>query len=218
MPRLLGPIVSTFAIERTAKELLAPDRGLIGLYLDEATRQDTADGQPVDRLERPRSVVIRERITRLSDRQLPALILNCPGTIGDPVRDGDGRISARFAIGVTAIVQANGEDLGRELASLTAAAASALLLQCLTPATEGRLSNVRFQGYSSTDVDFADDARSRCIVTAGLEMDVADILNDSAGPPPELADPPLGNPPVDAGDLPTVLTTELTVTPVEALT
>ena len=213
--RVLGQLVSTWTIERAARAVLRDER-IVGAYLDEITRQDTAAGQPVDRVERPRSVSIRERVSRFSDEQLPALILVCPGTTDTPRRDGEGLYSATYAFGVTAVAQATDEDLARELAGILAAAGAAILLHRL-PSLDERVTSVRWDGEASDDVTVAPDQRSRAIVTRGLLIGLQDLVCDLSGLPAgwDEADPPVGQPPLDPGALETVLAADVTVTPTD---
>ncbi len=88
--RTLGPLVSSWSFEAAAQQLLVRDRNLIGVYCDEVTRQM---GETV-RIERPLSVLVRETASRFPEDQLPGIILECSGTIGDPERAGDGMYSA----------------------------------------------------------------------------------------------------------------------------
>jgi hypothetical protein len=210
--RVLGPLVSSWSFERVARDLLMPDRNLIGAYLDEVVRQTGAEL----RSERPRTVAIRERAVRFSDEQLPALILVCPGTEGDPERDGEGLYSAVWRMTVAAVTQASDADIARELASELCVAAAAVLVQTL-PRTDERIVFARWAGEASDDVSLGNDQRSRCIVGRGVLLGVQDVLSDLAGPPVgwDVADPPIGDPPVDLGDMPTVETVSVTVTPVE---
>lgn len=215
MTRVLGPLVSPFALERAARDLLLPEANLLHFYLDEVTRADRAsEDDPVDRVERPRTVSIRERASRFADEQLPAIILVVPGTTGNPRRGGDGMYSATYALGCCAVVQSTGEDMARELASILAVAGAAVLMQNL-PGADDRISNVRWDGDAFDEGSLEPDQRSRCIATRGLLVDVYDMVTDLGSPPLAVPDPPLGEPPADPGDLLTVESTEVTVTPVE---
>lgn len=208
----LGPLVSSWSFERVARDLLEPDRNLIGLYLDEVVRQT---GSTV-RSERPRTVVVRERASRLADEQLPALIVVCPGTVGDLERDGEGRYTGMWAMTVAAVTQAADADLGRQLASDLCAAATAVLVHGL-PRADDRILAARWSGEATDDVPMGVDHRSRCIFGRAILVTVADVLCDLAGPPAawDIPDPPIGGDPVDLGDPTTVDTVSVTATPVE---
>lgn len=202
MARLLGPIVSEWAFERTARDLLQPDRNLIGLYADEVNRQA---GAPNIRIERPRSVKVRWRARRFADDQLPALIIVNAGTVGEPHRDGDGLYTATWQMTVAAVSQASDEDVAREAASDLCCAATAVLVQML-PRVDDRIIAATWAGAVSTDIDVAGDERSRCIFARGVYVTVQDILGDLAGLPAtwDESDPLLGQPARDSGDLQTV--------------
>jgi len=229
MPRLLGPILATYAIERLAYGLIDQH---IGLYLDEVTRQQAllARARAIDRVERPRSVTIREGAGRLPEEQLPAIVLVCPGTVGEPRRSGDGTYRATWALRVLAAQQSSDAALGRELAGIMAAAASALLVQTL-PLADERIVGIRWTGESTRDLTVGertigdltvagvtlDDDRSRQYCARALELTVDGVMSDLGGPPPTLEDPPIGEPPADAGDLADVETVGLTTTPVQEI-
>jgi len=208
----LGPLVSSWSIERAARDLLMPDRNLIGLYLDEVVRQ-TGEGV---RSERPRTVVVREKAMRFADEQLPALIIVCPGTAGDAERDGEGRYSAMWQMTVAAVTQSVDADLARALAADLACAAAAVLVQML-PKIDERVVFARWAGEASDDVPLGVDQRSRCIVGRGVLVGVQDVLCDLAGVPADwnVPDPPIGDEPVDLPAPVTVDTVSVSVTPVE---
>lgn len=210
----LGPLVSSWSLERAARDLLMPDRNLIGLYLDEVVRQTGAEV----RSERPRAVVVRQRAARLADEQLPALILVCPGTLGDPHRDADGLYLATWAMTVAAVTQATDADLGRQLASDLCCAATGVLVQTL-PRVDPRVIAARWSGEATDDIPMGEDHRSRCIFARGILVSVGDVLCDLAGVPGtwDEPDPPIGEPPVDLGDPTTVDTVSVTATPVEEI-
>lgn len=237
MARALGPIVAEYAIENAAKDLLSPERGLIGWYLDEITYQEAARsigldteavdratveaalanaGVNIDRTERPRSVRCRERVRKFADDQLPCILLVCPGTVGDLDRGGDGMYSGTWMLGVIAVVQTTDENLGRELAGILCAAACAVIEHNLS-SVDDRVGAVNLVATNRNDND-VDDARARNTAARELHVRVNDILWSYGTPPAlELFDPLLSDPAPDAGDLVTVQTTDLTTTPVEEI-
>lgn len=211
----LGPLVSSWSFERIARDLLAPDRNLIGLYLDAVVAQNGGNGE---RSERPRAVYVRERASRLSDEQLPALILVCPGTVGDLERDGEGYYSGWWAMTIAAVTQSANEDLGRQLASDLCCAATAVVVQGL-PRADPRIVSAHWAGEATDDIPMGKDHRSRCIFGRGVIVGVERVLCDLAGVPADwnVPDPPFGEPPVDLGDPTTVDTVSVTATPVEEI-
>ncbi len=212
--RVLGPIVSTWSLERAARDLLLSDRNLIGAYLDEINRQAGATSV---RVERPRSVKARWRASRFSDDQLPAIVLINAGTVGDPTRDGEGLYSATWLMAVAAISQATSEDVAREVASDLSWAATAVLAQML-PKVDDRVVSAVWGG-EEPPIDLDGDERSRCIFGQRLLITVQDVLCDLSGLPAgwDEQDPPFGQPPLNTGDLLTVLTTSVDVEPVEEM-
>jgi hypothetical protein len=208
----LGPLVSSWTFERVARDLLEPDRNLIGLYLDEVVRQTGA----TVRSERPRTVAVRQKARRFADEQLPALIIVCPGTVGEPERGGDGSYAAAWQMTVAAVTQATDDDVGRALASDLCCAAAGVLVQML-PRVDSRVVATRWAGEASDEVDVGANGRSRCIFGRGVLVTVQDVVCDFGGPPTtwNVPDPPISDAPVDLGDLGTVETVSVTVTPVE---
>lgn len=208
--RTLGPLVSSWEFEAAAKQLLVRDVGRIGLFLDEMSRarDERIDGRLV-RMERPLSVLVRETASRFPEDQLPGVILECQGTVGEPERDGGGFYRAEYAMNVIAVTQGTVIDITRSLACDLCTAAMAILLQGLA-AVDDRIIDVRWSGEDSIELDGEEqDQRSRSVVGRGLIVTVADIVCDFSGLPDgwDEPDPPLdGSPPLDAGDLETVLT------------
>lgn len=180
--RVLGPLLNSAAIERVARDLLSPDRGLLRIYLDEIVRQDTPElpSTGIDRLALPKTVRVRERARHFADDQLPAIILVCPGTSEQPRRDGSGVYDAKLPLAVTAIVKKGTEDLAREIAGIHAAAAAAVLLQCL-PRVDDRVTNVTWDGWVSTDTE-DDTARSLHVCVHQMTLTVSDVMNDIGRP------------------------------------
>jgi hypothetical protein len=215
--RRLGPIISSWSIERAMRDLLLPDREppLIGLYEDEVNRQF---GTPDVRVERPRSVKVRWSISRFADDQLPAIIVLAGGTVGAVNRDSEGLYTATWAMMVAGVAQASDEDIAREVASDLSKAAAAVVVHML-PKVDGRVISAQWNGEDQP-IDLAGDERSRCAFGQRLQITVADHLCDLGGLPADWdeADPPMGEPPIDAGDLGTVEEVAVEVVPVEELT
>jgi hypothetical protein len=199
--RRLGPLVSSWSFEAAAQRLLVADSNLIGLYSDEIARQL---GE-VTRIERPRSVLVRETVTRFAEDQLPGLLLRCRGTASTPERSGDGLYSADWSFSVIAITQGTDVNVTRSVACDLCAAATAILIHYL-PRVDSRIIGVRWDGEDSEEIDLQGDERSRSVVGRGLLISVQDILCDLSGLPADwdIPDPPIGQPPLDSGDLLTV--------------
>lgn len=211
MTRALGPFVSAWSIKRAVRELLAGPH--LGVYCDEIVRQQTTDGADVLRIERPRDVIIRERPGRLPENQLPCLVVSCSG--GDSIRrDGEGRYTMRYPLVIDALTQSTNADIGGETANILALAAAALVLQAL-PTVDDRITDVSLRSEAVDDAP--DGRRSRFGQGYVLELTIADAVSDVGLLPLDLTDPPIADQPADPGDLPTVGTTELNVTPVEEI-
>lgn len=188
-PRVLGPVLNTAAVERVARDLLSQERGLLRIYLDEVVRQDTP-GMPtseIDRLQLPKTVKVREEARHFADDQLPAIILVSPGTSEQPRRDGAGVYEIKMPLAVTAIVKKGTEDLAREIAGIHAAAAAAVLLQCL-PRVDDRVTSVIWDGFLTTDTPDS-TARTLHVCVHQLTLTVRDAMNDMGLPgfPPDFA-------------------------------
>lgn len=212
--RVLGPMFTTWTLEESVRTVLATDTHAMAAYIAEAVRQsDLGDA----RVERPRSVLIAERATRLAEKQLPALIVVSPGTVGEPRRDGNGNTQHTWSLVVAAVTQASNERVARQKASILAAA----IRSCVThglPRTDDRVINVRWLGESSDEVPLDTDQRSRAVSACLFEIDVFPVMNTDYGPGPWEFDPdPETGAGLDLGDLGTVEETLLTITPVEEI-
>lgn len=214
MTRLLGPVVTSWSVLRSVRDLLL-DMRVTGLYLDEVARQDPRASDPPVRIQRPRSVEICSPETVFADNQIPAILVYSPGTTGDVKRVGGGLYQATWVVRLAAITMASNEDEAAELAAITSTAACLAVLQCLA-SRDARVGSVRWTGEVGDSAQ-VDKRRSRAIRLHELEVGVADVFSDMGGPPPELLDPPAGDPAVDPGDLGEVTSVGIAVTPVDEI-
>jgi hypothetical protein len=204
--RVLDTIRSPYAVEQRAHALLAR---YLPLYLDEVARQASPDGSTFTPPERP-TVLARTAADRVDDADLPALVVGFEGVSGEPVLQvAAGSYAAAWRLTLTAVTRDADAAAARELASVAAAAASALLVQTLGDGQLG-IRSVRWTGETVADVEVGETpAQLRHVCSRALEVDVVDALGVHGIPPaPE-------DPPQDPGELPTVETTHVTVIPVE---
>jgi hypothetical protein len=204
LDRVLGPLVDDHSIEQAIKGVLLPRRNLIGVWSDEVSRQQPEFSTV--RIERPKTVKVRWSISRFAEDQLPALLVLNGGTVGEPYRDGEGRYQATWSMVVAGVAQGTNEDVTRGIASRMSRAAMGVLASML-PKVDDRIGTVRWQGAEDPiDYRSKDDVRSRCAFGQRFTVTVGDIMCDLVGLPVDWdeTDPPMGEPPLDTGDLGTV--------------
>lgn len=166
---LYGRLIAAVDVEQALKARID---ARLDAYLDEVERQH---GLEPGTLQRPRAFVVAERFP---EDQLPAIVVESPGTTDLPEPDGHGRYIARFEL-VLAIHVAAG-DGALELAKLYALALRALALQ---------QPSALFMG-----VDWISERYPRPELVGGrtfytaevaLEVQVPEVLDRHAGPPDE---------------------------------
>lgn len=166
---LYGRLISAVDVEQALKGRL-DDR--LGDYLAEVERQH---GLTVGTLARPRAFVVAERFP---EDQLPAIIVESPGTADLPAADGQGRYAVRFELVLTIAVAASAGAI--ELAKLYALALRALAVQQPSPLFMG--------------VDWINERYPRPELVGGrtfytaevaLEVQVPEVTNRHEGPPDE---------------------------------
>jgi hypothetical protein len=198
---LYGRLISAVDVEQALKRRL-DDR--LGDYLAEVERQH---GIVVGTLARPRAFVVAERFP---EDQLPAIVVESPGTADLPLADGQGRYYARFELVLTIAVAASTGAL--ELAKLYALALRALAVQ---------QPSALFMGVDWINERYPrpDLAGGRTFYTAevALEVQVPDVTNRHEGPPdePGWPDVPPDSPDSPAWPTSTTADVELEKTPID---
>jgi hypothetical protein len=198
---LYGRLISGVDVEQAIKRRL-DDR--LGDYLSEVERQH---GLVVGTLARPRAFVVAER---WPEDQLPAIVVEAPGTTDLPAADGQGRYSARFELVLTILVAASTGAL--ELSKLYALALRALAVQ---------QPSALFMGvdWVSERYPRPDLVGGRTFYTAevALEVHVPDVTNRHEGPPdePGWPDPPPDDPNSPAWPVAASAELELDKTPID---
>lgn len=143
------------------------------------------------------------------EAQLPAVILISPGFAGAPTKEGDGTYTATYGLAIGVLLNADKQQTANDNVKLYAAAISAAMVQ--HPSLGGVAT-----GLLWTDLGYADVPTNYLKIGAAarlsFEVQVRGILNASKGP----SAPPV-DPYQDAGNRPTVLTTDLTLN-AEAIT
>lgn len=123
MTDVIGPFVSTYQIEQAVGPILSTwfDR-----YLAEVER---AHSLTVGHLQRPKSAQTAYDLENWPEAQLPALIVMCPGTVGEPEKQGTGLYGAWFEITVGLLVEDTTEANARMVAALNQVALELVMVQ-----------------------------------------------------------------------------------------
>ena len=175
---LYGRLISAVDVEQALKARID---ARLDNYLNEVERQH---GLAVGTLQRPRAFVVAERFP---EDQLPAIVVESPGTTDLPAADGQGRYWARFELVLAIHVAASNGAL--ELAKLYALALRALAVQ---------QPSALFMG-----VDWINERYPRPELVGGrtfytaevtLEVQVDEVTDRAAGPPDEPGWPEDGGP------------------------
>ena len=141
-------------------------------------------------------------ITKWPETQLPALIIFVGDSVGRPRMDGDGVISVKRAVEITAVCSAKSEEMGRDFASIYSLAAAAMVMQ--HPSISGLAEGTTWQRVGTRILD-ADKRRTLAAEGNVFEIEVAGVLNARAG----LAEPP--EDPYDVPEFPTIDETQVEV-------
>lgn len=143
--------------------------------------------KPVGWLRPIASQVVVNEFAQFQDEPLPGLVIVCPGTEGDPERDGDGYYGWWWPVATAIIVEAVNDTAARRLAQFYAAALELLFTQ---KKSLGGFAG----GFQLRSVDH-DDAppnfpRGGCAV-ASVEFAVFTqrVVTDLAGPTEPVDDP-----------------------------
>ena len=194
---LYGRLIAGVDVEQALKARL-DDR--LDDYLNEVERQH---GLAVGSLSRPRAFVVAERFP---EDQLPAIVVESPGTTDLPAADGQGRYAVRFELVLAIHVAA--ADGAIELAKLYVLALRALAVQQPAPLFMG--------------IDWVNERYPRPELVGGrtfytaevsLEVQVPDVTDRHAGPPDEPGWPENGGP--DSPEWPVAETVETELEKIE---
>jgi hypothetical protein len=198
---LYGRLISAADVEQALKRRID---ARLGDYLTEVERQH---GLTVGTIARPRAFVVAERFP---EDQLPAIVVESPGTADLPAADGQGRYRARFEVVLAIHVAASAGAI--ELAKLYALALRALAVQ---------QPSALFMGvdWISERYPRPDLAGGRTFYTAevALEVQVDEVTNRHEGPPDEPGWPDVddGGPESPAWGTSTSADVELVKTPID---
>lgn len=122
---------------------------------------------------------------RWPEHQLPALGIGSPGTVGEPVKDGDGSYRATWSIGIGITVSANSPQATRKLSRVYGAAIRQALLQ--RRSLGGFAYGMGWGGESYTALGTA-SSRTQAIAINSFTVEVADVVSVHHGP--ATTDPP----------------------------
>jgi hypothetical protein len=210
--RVLGTYRPSFLLRDFACQLV---QQRIGVYADEITRQLTPPGEDIPRVERPKTIVARERALRLRHEQVPAIIIATPGNGDADLRDAEGNYRAPYLMEVHAIVESTNEGVGYQAASVLATAATAVLLDGLGGGLDGLVGKPVWVAEGADDTFAGEQTRHGSVHILTVPYSP---ISESPGPlPGDWTDPAIGEPPIDPGDLPTVSAVGMNVTPVKEI-
>jgi hypothetical protein len=145
-------------------------------YLAEMERQT---GRTADSLPHVRSWVRTNEFEKFPEDQLPAVLVICPGLADEPVKTGDGKYRAGWALGVAVVVSARDQAVTQELAKVYAAAIRALLLH--HPSMEGLARGMEWNDERYDDLAQVDE-RTLSAARQVFTVEVDDVTTARAGP------------------------------------
>lgn len=199
---IFGPLIDTRDVQLAVKSTV---QKWIKTYVALVERMNGLDPRS---LPLPRSYVLKnhDALSKNPEDQTPAIVIVCPGTAGDPVRDGEGFYRVPYAVSVAAIVSARDEDSTSVLAKRYAAALYALMVH--NGSLGGFAEGVRWRGERNDDLR-PDGDRTIAVGINVFEVLVPNVIQAGAG----LKEPP--EEPYEESELPTVDDVEVALKPEE---
>lgn len=177
MTSIYGPIVTGDDVEAAAKTTI----GLwIPAYVDEVARQKGATLPPV------RHYGVTYPDPGDTGSQYPSLAIYSPGITGEPIRHGDGRQDATWALGVGVVVADTVNYKALRLAKLYGAALRALLVQ--KGSLGGFATSTQWVDEETTSLGYELD-RWIADCTLMFEVRVNAVVNRFGGPTTPPPDP-----------------------------
>lgn len=185
---IFKPILDGGMVEFWAMETL---QDWFQVYTEELELQRIALGMPDQRGSHPlpRSYHIAEELDKEAADQLPAIVLVCPGTNGQPPKkDGRGQYRATWMLGVGLFVSANTREATKDLVRFYAAVVRAILVQ--KPSLGGHAFRTTWLDESYDDNYLFPDTQTISAGQVIFEVEVDNVVTHGAGPvtPP---DPPV---------------------------
>jgi hypothetical protein len=181
----VGPVVTAADIEQAVLQTL---QAWVPFYLAEIDDQHDLDRGTTAP---PRSWSVRSTDDRWLEEVPPALVVACPGTIGNPERHGDGAsYSAWWQVNVGVAVGGATEAGARALAGRHAAAVSLVFGQ--QPAMGGLCDDAVWLGVRT---DVIAEQRDVLATEVAARVRVARVLDTRGNLPRTPPDPPTDLPP-----------------------
>ena len=172
-------------------------------------RYGRAHDFPDRALPRIESWVFEDEVADWPSRKLPSVLIICPGTVEDPMRDGRGLHRVTFELGIAVIVSTSKRHRSIDIADITIAALRDALLQ--NSSLGGVAIGMRWTGQRS-DVLEPRQNRNLAAGQCTFHVEVADVANARGGPAvPE----PQDDPDVTPADWPDVKSVEADIDPQE---
>jgi hypothetical protein len=177
---IFGRIVTGSHVEDAAEATL---RLWIPTYIAEIERQT---GRDAGTLPTPRSWSLVSEFGLDPEDQFPAIVIESPGLVESPGRDGRGTYRAAWDLRIGVVVAARDERATRRLSTTYAAAIQAALLQ--HPSLGGFAADTSWLDTRYTPI--ADDAgRTLAAGRTYFRVDVDDVVTAKAGPAVPNVDP-----------------------------
>jgi hypothetical protein len=201
MVSIIGPMVDNGDVELAALSTIGY---WIDMYLG---MKERAKGWPVGQLARPNSYIQTYDPENWPEGQTPAIVAVCHGTVGEPLRYGNG-VGAWFELDIDSIVVGQTEAEARNIAAAYASTVATMLEQQSQLMGEGDTpfsTDCPFQGWKLELPD--EENRTLAVATATFHVKVDQIFNQYQAP---LA-PPVPSA-EDPGDEPTADTINFSLT------
>lgn len=128
----------------------------------------------------PRSYQRVPKLNNDLNKQLPALLVICPGTSDKPTKEGDGNYRAKYTVGIAALVKGSDQVSASEIAGRYGAAIRQAIVQQLSYLGD-HVRGASWEGESFDDLA-VDTERTMASVTVHFDMEFRNVLNDRVGP------------------------------------
>lgn len=179
-PSIFGPIVTGYDVEGWVVDQL---KAWSSTYLAEVERQH---GIEACSLQRVRGWSLAPTFDKWPEDQLPGVLVVCRGLVPPPLKSGDGKYRAKWAVDVGVICSARTQADSHSLAMLFLAAHAEIVIG--KPSLGGHATGVAWLDEQYDQLVY-DDTRSLYTGTATFAIEVPDVRTAATGPtqpdPPE---------------------------------
>jgi hypothetical protein len=171
---IIGPIISADVVQDS---IVAHLKLWLPTYLCEVDEQR---GLARGLTAWPRSWQVVPKFDNTLERQLPAVLVICPGTSKPPIKEGDGSYRATYTVGVAALVKGPNQLTANSIAKRTGAAIATAMLQ-----QKGRIhENIHACGWEGDNYDDVqvESQRSLSSATVHFSVEFTKVLYERSGP------------------------------------